>query len=114
MLEYEKCAEVKLRYRMNIQRQIVNINLTSQSLREEKQAIARIWEDFIENDPGGFIRVLDKIGIEYSKLKTLNCPFCGAEITFIELFKINSPLGLGKVVNLWKDENLLFLCKECS
>ncbi|TXT62074.1 MAG: hypothetical protein BAJALOKI3v1_680018 [Promethearchaeota archaeon] len=113
MLEYEKCSEVKLRYRPNMKRQIVKLNLTPQSLREEKHEIARIWEDFIENDPEGFIKVLDKIGINYSKLETRNCPFCGDEISFIDLFKVNSPLGLGKVINLWKDKNLIFICKVC-
>lgn len=113
MIEFEKSIKEKLQDQ-DIKKKLVNIHLVPKHLWEKKYNIAKIWENFIDKDKSGFEKLLKMVGIELSELRKRNCPYCGKKITFMDFFKLNSPLGLGRVFTAWNNKNLIFPCKKCS
>lgn len=114
MIDYEKEAKEKISLQVHNKTKLIDIKLTPENLMNKKQTIAKIWNNFIEDNKNGFIHLLMHVGIDYSSLQKRVCPYCGRDITFMEFFQLNSPLGLGKAFNIWEDVKFKFPCKFCS
>jgi len=93
---------------------LLSIQITPESLWNKQQEIVKIWKNFITKDENHFITLLENIGVNSKSLITRKCHICRREIRFSEFFKINSPLGIGKSINIWQNENIDFYCIDCG
>ena len=97
-----------------IPNKLFSIQITPESLWNEQKERVRIWQNFITNDENHFLALLENIGVDSKSLIRRKCPICGTKIRFSEFFKINSPLGIGKNLNIWQNENINFYCMKCG
>ena len=113
MIEYGK--EIKNRMKLeDIPKKLLSIQITPDSLWNKQQEIVKIWKNFIIKDENHFIDLLENIGIDSRSLITRKCRICGKEIRFSEFFKNNSPLGIGKALNIWQNKKINFYCTDCG
>ncbi|TFF85221.1 MAG: hypothetical protein EU518_01530 [Promethearchaeota archaeon] len=113
MIEYGK--EIKNRMKLEyIPNKFLSIQITPETLWNKQQEIVKIWKNFITKDESDFLVLLENIGVDSKSLITRQCHICGKEIRFSEFFKINSPLGIGKSINIWQNENINFYCMNCG
>ena len=113
MIEYGKEIRngTKLEHNPN---KLLSIQITPESLWNDQKEIVKIWKNFITKDETHFLNLLENIGVNSKSLITRKCHICGKYIRFSEFFKINSPLGIGRSINIWQNENIDFYCLDCG
>jgi len=115
MINYDQESLFKNKnYLKNVNSTITSIKIIPNDLKIKKGQITKIWNKFITAKRENLIRLLKDIGINFQDLNKRQCYYCKNELTFINFFKINSSLGLGKVLDIWQNNLVNFVCEKCQ
>ncbi len=93
---------------------IIPTQIVPCELKIIKKNITKIWKKFISSKRDNFITLLENIGIQYKDLNNRKCCYCEEKIDFIDFFYLNSSLGIGKVLEIWQNNLILFYCNKCQ